>query len=227
MSAKRLFFLLLITTGCANAAQNLQEENVRIPVKTTLSADVHTRNFHTDTLKFLRTISEGENFLFSATGTKEHIFFYNNIREKKLTRGDVIEVKWKTTDAIAQDVISVKKLKDGPVALFRKKHPQIIRALTEVPVNDWDPYTDELYLAVEYYLSQTKEPLLQHVMKTSFNDILFTAEEKERDGRVYNIIGIAQNSEHKLNTMQWLFLDAENLKLYEYDLPNDQLIEVH
>lgn len=228
MSTIRSLFLLLILSACNGTTVNTDEKVIQdsLPVVTDSPRTPQLRKGNIDTTEFIELRSEGENFLFiTKAAGKETIFFYDSIREKGLARGDLIEVQWKE-DGGANLATRVKKLKDGAVSLFRKKHPQIIKMLSETEINDWEPYADDVYLAVEYYLSQTKNPLLLHTMQTSFSDIIYSTEDQERDGRYYTMIGIAQNAEHKLNMIQWLYYDNESLTLYEYDLANDKLIEV-
>ncbi|MCI3938381.1 hypothetical protein MQX03_14355 [Chryseobacterium aahli] len=55
-------------------------------------------------------------------------------------------------------------------------------------------------------------------------DLAYSVEKQTKDNKEYYVLGIYTESEHKISTFQWLYIDPENDKIYEYDLPNDKLI---
>lgn len=52
----------------------------------------------------------------------------------------------------------------------------------------------------------------------------YIAEHQERDSTNYYAIRLTHELDGMLSTLQWLYLDLEKDKIYEYDLPNDELI---
>lgn len=54
----------------------------------------------------------------------------------------------------------------------------------------------------------------------------FSIEEQTKNDRTYIVLGIGKTQEHKFTVMQWIYIDQETKKIYEYDLPNDKLVEV-
>ena len=85
-------------------------------------------------------------------------------------------------------------------------------------------YLDQLYLIIEHYIANSKNELVKHAVSKK-EQIEYSIEEQTRDGKEYIVIGIATVFEHRVNTMQWLYLEQDLSKTYEYDLPNDQLVK--
>ena len=190
---------------------------------------------HRMVCEFVAYNDDGDYYLmFVKDNNEEESFINDEIESRDLLRGDLIEVTWKQdtiyiagdggTPELANWALKVKKIKDGNVSLFRKKHPQSIRFLIfrDEDFTDW--FKDRIYLLVEYYLANTQKEILLHTMEERFSNMIYTIEEQQKNGRAYYMIGIAVEFEHRLNTMQWLYVDSEDYRLYEYDLPNDKLI---
>jgi len=185
--------------------------------------------------EFLAYNDDGDYPLLSARKKNELVSFINdNSDERRLLRGDLIEVVWKT-DTIyiagdgeraeqAQKIVSVKKIADGKVSRFRKTYRKPLKYHWGEQENYTKSFLDKLYLVVEYYVAGSENQLLQSMIKNG-KEINYSIENQTREAKEYVLIGISGISEHHINTIQWLYYDTDNGKLYEYDLPKDSLIE--
>jgi hypothetical protein len=121
-------------------------------------------------------------------------------------------------------MISAKKVKDGNVSLFLKKYKKPIKYYSEK--EDYtDGFKDYLYTQVEYYLANSKQELVKTAIKNPDADLSYSIEEKEKEGHIFYVLGISNDFEHHTNIIQWIYIDSNNNQLYEYDLPNDKLVE--
>jgi hypothetical protein len=171
--------------------------------------------------------------LIAKKGNDSYAFINDSDTSRNLNRGDRITVSWRTgtiyiagdgdTPAQADMLISVRKTGDGPVTNFRKTYGKPIK-YTWTDDRDYSrSYLDKLYLQVEYYVAKTNNELLKlHV--DNKNDLTYSIEQQERDGRQYVMLGIAATSEHNSSPFQWLYYDIERDQLYEYNLPEDKLV---
>lgn len=188
-----------------------------------------------DAVEFVNFDGNGDYALFTVQKNKKLISFFTNLEQaSEFKRGDVLEADWKM-DTIyeagdgeklefAEWLIKARKVKDGNASLFRKKHPKPIKYYSEKEDYTAD-FKDYLYEQVEFYLANSKNELVKSAIKDPKADLSYSIEEKDRDGRSYIVLGISNDFEHHTNIIQWLYLDNENRKLYEYDLPNDKLIQ--
>ncbi|MRN00316.1 hypothetical protein D1Z97_03750 [Riemerella anatipestifer] len=53
----------------------------------------------------------------------------------------------------------------------------------------------------------------------------YSIESRTENNRDYQVLGIGYTFEHKFNVIQWLYIDIETQKIYEYDIANDKLAE--
>ena len=188
-----------------------------------------------DTVEFINFDGNGDYALFTVQKNKKLISFYTDLADAKtFKRGDLLDVAWKM-DTIyeagegeklefAEWLVNAKKVKDGNVSLFRKKHSKPIKYYSEKEDFTTD-FKDYLYEQVEFYLANSNNELVKSAIKDPKADLSYSIEEKDRDGRSYILLGISNDFEHHTNIIQWLYLDNENRKLYEYDLPNDKLVQ--
>jgi len=188
-----------------------------------------------DTVEFINFDGNGDYALFTVQKNKKLISFYTDLADAKtFKRGDLLGVAWKM-DTIyeagegeklefAEWLVNAKKVKDGNVSLFRKKHSKPIKYYSEKEDFTAD-FKDYLYEQVEFYLANSNNELVKSAIKDPKADLSYSIEEKDRDGRSYILLGISNDFEHHTNIIQWLYLDNENRKLYEYDLPNDKLVQ--
>ncbi|PBJ15836.1 hypothetical protein [Flavobacterium sp. ACN6] len=151
------------------------------------------------------------------------------------TRGDIFEVKWKMDSVyiagegekleITEWFVSAEKVKDGSVSQFRKKYKKPIKYYWSGEEHYTVDYKDYLYTLVEYYLANSKKELVKSNIQSPDASLTYSIEDGEKNGRSYTILGISNEFENRTSIIQWLYLDNENRKLYEYDLGNDKLIE--
>ena len=165
--------------------------------------------------------------------------FYGFINDKNDDRsylkGDLIEIKWKNdtifiagdgeTPEIADWIISTKKIKDGNVSIFRNTYKKQLKFNWSKENNYSASYLDKLYLLVEDYIANSKVETIKLSIKNK-DQLEYSIEQQTRNGEEYTVLGIYYIFEHKLNTLKWLYYEnGDRPKLYEYDLPNDKLIE--
>jgi len=189
-----------------------------------------------DTVQFINFNDNYDYMLFFAQKKKEKVsLIYDLIYENKFDffQGDEIEVKWKIDSiSIAGDderldfsewLISAKKIKDGKVSLFRKKFTKPIKYINHHEYSD--TYTDHLYKLVEYYLANSQQEIVKNHVKDPNTKFIFSIGKTEREGIDFTVLGISNDFESHLSTIQWLYYDSDKDILYEYDLANDKLIE--
>lgn len=150
-------------------------------------------------------------------------------------RGDIITVNWKMDSSwVAGDgdrlelvpwAVSGKKITAGKVTLFRKKYNKPLR----YTYSKEDAYTagflDELYLLVEYYLANSRQPLIQQYQaRLAEADFVYSIENREEKGTQYVMIGISANTGEHNTVIQWLYIDPGTKQILEYDLAGDRLV---
>lgn len=190
---------------------------------------------HLLTCTFTEYNDDGDYTQLSCKNGEDHYWFINDRNEdRSLLRDDQISVKWmEDTIYIAGDgerpeltkwVVAVRKIKDGPVSLFRKRYKKELTYWWAGDHDYSDDYKNKLYRLVEYYLAGTENKLLQLAVEEK-DDIGFSIEEQERCHRKYTLLGLSVNHDgHSAGAIQWLYYDPEQEQLYAYDLPNDRLI---
>lgn len=109
------------------------------------------------------------------------------------------------------------------VSDFRKNYGKEIYYNYSGDFNYSQKYLEELYLKVEYYIANSKNELLKNIIANK-NRLEYSVEQQQRNGKEYTVLGIGTVNEGRITKAQWLFYDAENKILYEYDLPNDELV---
>lgn len=55
-------------------------------------------------------------------------------------------------------------------------------------------------------------------------ELTYSIESAERKGQRYRVIGIAPIGPNGSNIVQWLYVEEEKGRVYEYDLPGDKLV---
>ena len=155
--------------------------------------------------------------------------------DRSYLKGDLIEIKWKKdtiyiagdgeTPEIAEWIISTKKIIDGNVSIFRKTYKKQLKFNWSKENNYSPSYLDKLYLLVEDFIVNSKVETIKLSIKNK-DQLEYSIEQQSRNGKEYTVLGISYIFEHKLNTLKWLYYENENQRLYEYDLPNDKLIEL-
>ncbi|UUV22779.1 hypothetical protein [Paenimyroides aestuarii] len=84
-------------------------------------------------------------------------------------------------------------------------------------------YLDELYLIAEYYIANSKNQLLKNIIDSKYR-LEYSIEQQQRNDKEYTVLGIGTVTEGRITKAQWLYYDAKDKILYEYDLPNDELV---
>jgi len=187
-----------------------------------------------DTIEF---VSYNDDFDYSQLngkkGKDEITYINDKNNDRSFLRGDLIAIEWKNdsiyiagdgdTPQNAEWIVSAKKIKDGNVSKFRKEYGKEIKYYQskEDPLSD--SYLDHLYRLTEYYIANSKKDLIQLSVKNKEN-LGYSIEKRDRENKEYYVLGIYTESEHKTNTFQWLYIDPEKDRIYEYDLNNDRLI---
>lgn len=124
-----------------------------------------------------------------------------------------------SSSSFAQNKSSV----DSKVTNFRKNYGKEIYYNYSGDFNYTQSYLDELYLIAEYYIANSKNALLKNIIENK-DRLEYSVEQQQRNNKEYTVLGIGTVTEGRVTKAQWLFYDAENKILYEYDLPNDELI---
>ncbi len=196
----------------------------------------HAQEHHSN-MTFVAYNDDGDNYVLIAQKNNRIFNFINDSdTSRNLNRGDGIEVKWKNgtvtiagdgeTPVPAEIITSVKKISDGAVSKFRKTYGRQIKYTWPTNENFSQSYLDRLYTLVEHYLANTSNALLRLAINKQ-QQITYSIEPTQKNNRDYTMIGIAPvNDAHSSPVVQWLYIDTENHKLFEYDLPNDELVEL-
>ncbi|WP_370458292.1 SH3 domain-containing protein [Cellulophaga sp. L1A9] len=184
------------------------------------------------TFEFILYDDNYDNFYCTAKKENKTYNFITNGEEINLLRGDIIEIEWKEaiiTSAGDEDIkelynqlLSIKKIKNGIVSNFRKNYKKQIKYY--YTDNYSQSYLDYIYLNVEYYISNSKKKLIKNLIQEK-KQIEYSIGNRSRNGTNYLVIGINHSFEFKTIPLQWLYYNEKNGKLYEYDLPKDELIE--
>lgn len=190
-----------------------------------------------NTFKFISYNDDSDYFFLNVKDNKDSLFtFIHNTNDIiNYLKDDIVEITWKhDTIVMAGDnsiteavklLISSKKIKDGSVSRFRKKYKKKL-FYTVFNENKYsNSYLDEIYLIVEYYIANTKNRLLNYAIKDQ-KKITYSLENTIRNKKSYLLIQITSSFEHKTIPLRSLYYDTNENKLYDYDLPNDTLLEI-
>ena len=184
-------------------------------------------------MDFVAYEDDGDYFQFIAKKGDSVLNFINSeVTARDLNRGDLIQVSWKKgsitvagdgdAEVPADLLVAVDKVRDGAVSKFRKSYGKKINHNWAPEESYSDGYKDKIYRIVEYYLATTQNELLKHHIRKQ-EPISYSIEEQNRGGRAYTMIGIS-GGQNQASPVQWLYIDSENYRLYEYDLANDELV---
>lgn len=109
------------------------------------------------------------------------------------------------------------------VSDFRENYGKEIYYNYSDDFNYKQSYLDELYLIAEYYIANSKNELLKGIIDYK-GRLEYSVEQQQRNDKEYTVLGIGTVNEGRITKAQWLYYDAESKILYEYDLPNDELV---
>jgi len=188
----------------------------------------------TDVFTFISFNNTGDKHLLNTQKDNKPFYFVDNrSKEKDLLRGDLVQISWKkdtiyderdnAKTEIVNKLLAVKKIEDGIVSKFRKNYGKEISYNYSGDFNYSQEYLNELYLMVEYYIASCEIPLVTAIVSHK-DKIEYSVEQQQKNGKEYTVIGIGTVDEGRITNAQWLFYDAENKILYEYNLPNDELV---
>lgn len=227
-------FLLLIICWSCTQTETKDQKTRELEKKEFKQNTIKRDSVKNDTVEFT---SYNDNFDYSQLNGKkgkENIDFINdNNNDRSFLRGDLIAIEWKNdsiyiagdgeTPQNAQWIVSAKKIKDGNVSKFRKEYGKEIKYHFSNEDQLSGSYLDHLYILAEYYIANSNRDLIKLTIKNK-QDLAYSVEKRSREDKHYYVLGIYTESDHKINTFQWLYIDPETDKIYEYDLPNDRLI---
>ncbi|WP_099369882.1 hypothetical protein [Sphingobacterium sp. 1.A.5] len=176
--------------------------------------------------------------LFVKSGDQRLTFVYqpDSFVELNLLRGDSILINWEDrvldlagdTGTVREKVVTkILKIKDSKILDFRSKYGKDLVFQYPMDSNYTETFKDYLYNWVEYYLTISKTLPVEDLIIDKSNTIYYSIEDAEKNGRSYTLIGIGvKSSTENSSILQWLYLDNESHRMYEYDLGKDELIEI-
>lgn len=187
-----------------------------------------------DTIEFVSYNDDFDYSQLNGKKGKEEISFVNDKNnDRSFLRGDIIALEWKhdsiyiagdgDTPQNAEWIVSAKKIKDGNVSKFRKEYGKPLKFLYSKEDEISDSYLEHLYAFAEYYIANSEKNLVKLSINNK-DELAYSIEKRNRDNKEYYVLGVYTEFEHKTNTFQWLYIDPETDKIYEYDLTNDKLI---
>lgn len=237
---KKLITLIFATAflfqSCGNDRLKRAKESVQQTTKgaekDSMNNSVSKPKIFTDTFEFLcYEDNEDYTLLNAKKGNEIYNFFNDRNKERNLLRGDICKIHWEK-DTIEIDgekqiehwLSNVKKIENGNVSTFRKKYKKELKYHWNEENNYSQDYLNEIYLVAEYYIANTKNDLIKHAIKDK-NQIEYSIEKRTENNRDYDLLGIGYMFEHRFNIMQWIYIENVNYRIFEYDLPNEKLIE--
>lgn len=228
------FSLLIYCISCSPGPEkNKDKKTVR--KKEIQQIAIEKDPLQRDTIEFVSYNDDFDYSQLNGKKGKEEISYINDQNnDRSFLRGDLIAIEYKNdsiyiagdggTPQNAEWIVSAKKIKDGKVSKFRKEYNQPIKYHYSKENEISSTYLDHLYQLAEYYIANSKNKLIKLFVKN--RDVLaYSVEKQTKENKGYYVLGIYTESEHKINTFQWLYIDPETDIIYEYDLPNDKLIK--
>ena len=85
-------------------------------------------------------------------------------------------------------------------------------------------HLDSLYILAKFYIAHSESDLIKAAVKQN-EQLEYSIEQQTYKDKTYDVLGIGHTSENRFTVMQWIYIDTNTRKIYEYDLPNDQLLE--
>ncbi|MCU7618581.1 hypothetical protein NZ698_15410 [Chryseobacterium sp. PBS4-4] len=232
----RVIILFLLFTICFSCTPTeTKNQSTDDPEKEIVQKIVTNKDtIKQDTIEFISYNDDFDYSQLNGKKGKEEITFVNDQNnDRSFLRGDLIAIEWKSdsiyiagdgeTPENAQWIVSAKRIKDGNVSKFRKEYGKELKYLLSKEDELSESYRDHLYQLAEYYVANSKKDLIKLTIKNK-EDLGYSIEKRNWENKDYYVLGFYTESEHKINTFQWLYIDPENDKIYEYDLPNDRLI---
>jgi len=163
-------------------------------------AKQNNKREHVARMTFVKYVDDGDYFQLLASKDGSTSSFINETDStRNLNRGDQIQVTWK----------------DGTIIIpgdnDAEMPAQLIISIKKTGDGPVTAFRNEYGKKLRYTWSPDEE-------------LTYSVESRERNGRNYNVIGIAPAGPNGSNIVQWLYVGEENDRIYEYDLPGDKLV---
>lgn len=228
------FSLLIYCISCSPGPEKNKDKKI-VRKKEIQQIAVEKDPLQRDTIEFVSYNDDFDYSQLNGKKGKEEISYINDQNnDRSFLRGDLIAIEYKNdsiyiagdggTPQNAEWIVSAKKIKDGKVSKFRKEYDKPIKYHYSKENEISSTYLDHLYKLAEYYIANSKKDLIKLFVKNR-NALAYSVEKQTKENKEYYVLGIYTESEHKINTFQWLYIDPETDMIYEYDLPNDKLIK--
>jgi hypothetical protein len=247
-----LIFSLLafIASSCGQLKKQAKENTISDPEKsdTIFTSPIRPNEklelgkIYTDHFEYMNYNDLYDYFYFVVKKNGETMTLIDACDEEKipeLNRGDIVEIQWKI-DSVWIDgeplkmnelATFVKNTKDGNVSLFKKKYAKPLKYTYHEKDKYTDWFFDEIYKNVEYYLANSTNDLVRSHVNSRNSNLGYSIEEQERDQKMYYLIGIynetstSEDVENRSSIIRWLYISEDLQTIYDYDLPNDELIK--
>ncbi|AFR35830.1 hypothetical protein [Riemerella anatipestifer] len=230
----KLIIFFFVLQSCDNKTVLNKEKQKTQERKINTDKANKKSELYTDTFEFEYYNDNGDyTWLSAKKGHVKYDFVNDNNTQRNLLRGDVCEIIWKKdtiyiasegeTPKIENWLVSIKKIKDGNVSKFRKDYKKELKYYYS-DKGYTQSTLDDLYLSAEYYIANTKNELIKLAIQNK-EQLEYSIESRTENNRDYQVLGIGYTFEHKFNVIQWLYIDIETQKIYEYDVANDKLVE--
>lgn len=229
-----VFSLLVYCISCSPGSEKNKDKKTERK-KEIQQIAVEKDSLQRDTIEFVSYNDDFDYSQLNGKKGKEDINYINDQNnDRSFLRGDVIAIEYKNhsiyiagdgeTPQNAEWIVSAKKIKDGKVSKFRKEYNLPIKYHYSKENEISSSYLDHLYKLAEYYIANSKKDLIKISLKNK-EQLGYSVEKQKKDEKEYYVLGIYVEFEHKVSPFQWLYIDPETDRIYEYDLPNDKLIE--
>ncbi len=116
------------------------------------------------------------------------------------------------------------KQKDGTILAYNKIDKNLVSLKRDQTAYS-ENYQNRLRKIAEYYISNSKQSLVNFHKDKQESVLGFSIEENDWEGVNYTQIGIFNKSGSNMSTLQWLFYEPKSQKLYEFDLNTKKLQE--
>ncbi|MBO6186838.1 MAG: hypothetical protein J6O88_19490 [Chryseobacterium sp.] len=228
------FSLLIYCVSCSQSPEKNKDKKAQRK-KEIKQIAVEKDTLQRDTIEFVSYNDDFDYSQLNGKKGKEEISYINDQNnDRSFLRGDLIAIEYKNdsiyiagdggTPQNAEWIVSAKKIKDGKVSKFRKEYNLPIKYHYSRENEISSSYLDHLHQLAEYYIANSKNDLIKLFVKNK-DALAYSVEKQIKENKEYYVLGIYTESEHKINTFQWLYIDPETDTIYEYDLPNDKLIK--
>lgn len=235
MKKTALLSVLAFCFSCNSGAENKNPKDIADPETEKIQQIVTEKDsLQRDTIDFVSYNDDFDYAQLNGKKEKEEVSYINDQNnDRSFLRGDLIAIEWKNdsiyiagdgeTPQNAQWIVSAKKIKDGNVSKFRKEYGKQIKYYHSKEDEISGSYLDHLYKLAEYYIANSNKDLIRLHLKNK-EELAYSIEKRNKNDKEYYVLGIYTESKHKINTFQWLYIDPETDKIFEYDLPNNRLI---